>query len=372
MIYNLYFHPLSVYPGPKSFIATSIPLARSFLRGSQPRDVKHLHDIYGDVVRIGPNDLSFINADAWKDIYGHRPGKSEMEKDKKFYLNGGPAPPGDILTANEADHSRFRRLLSRSFSEKALRDQEPLIRTYVDLLISRLHRRIQAHKPVVDLVSWYNWTTFDLIGDLAFGAPFNCLQDESYHYWVSNVFYNVKANTLFNIAKNYPGIMLLAQLMMPRRLREARDNHVKLTIERVEARMELKTDRPDFLSPILNNQDEKMGMTKQELMGIANLLMIAGSETTATLLSGVTYHLLRSPRVMQKLIAEVRSKFTSENQINLTSVQNLDYMLAVLDEALRIYPPSPTGLPRVVGEGGDYVCGKWVAEGVSCLFRYHL
>jgi cytochrome P450 len=139
-----------------------------------------------------------------------------------------------------------------------------------------------------------------------------------------------------------------------------------LTVERVEARIALKTDRPDFLAPIVKNLDPTAGgMSKAELMGICNLLIIAGSETTATLLSGVTYHLLRNPKVMERLVAEVRGRFKSESEINLTSVQSLEYMLAVLDEALRIYPPSPTGLPRVVPNGGDYICGKWVPGGVS-------
>lgn len=75
-----------------------------------------------------------------------------------------------------------------------LRDQEPLIRTYVDLLINRLHRRIQNNRPTVDLVSWYNWTTFDLIGDLAFGVPFNCLRDESYHF-LSAIYFNISKPT---------------------------------------------------------------------------------------------------------------------------------------------------------------------------------
>jgi hypothetical protein len=49
------------------------------------------------------------------------------------------------------------------FSEKALKAQEPLITGYVDKLISRLHE--QAEKPqtaTVDLVRWYNYTTFDV------------------------------------------------------------------------------------------------------------------------------------------------------------------------------------------------------------------
>jgi cytochrome P450 len=293
-----------------------------------------------------------------------------MEKVKKFYL-AGPEIPGDILTANEADHSRFRRLLSRSFSEKALRDQEPLVRTYVDLLIIHLHRRIQDNRPTVDLLYWYNWTTFNFIGDQAFNVPFDCLRAESYCFFVSNIFHHIKANNFVRMVKEYPGVTKLVGLLMPRGLKEATDNHEILTVERVEAKMALETDRPEFLGPILKNQDEKAGgMIKPELMGVADLLIIAGWETTATLLSGVTYHLLRNPRVIEKLVAEVRSKFTSEDQINLTSVQSLDYMLAVLDEALRIYPLSPTGLPRVVPKGGDYICGKWIPGGVSYLLKH--
>jgi cytochrome P450 len=129
------------------------------------------------------------------------------------------------------------------------------------------------------------------------------------------------------MAKEYLGATTLARLLMPRGLKEVTDNHAKLTVERVKARMVLETNRPDFLGPILKNQDEKAGgMTKPELMGITNLLIIAGSETTATLLSGVTYHLLRNLRFMEKLVAEVRSKFTSEDQINLTSAQASIYV----------------------------------------------
>jgi len=363
VIYNIYFHPLSSYPGPKSFAATRLALARSRLAGRLPYDIKRLHDKYGDVVRIAPDELSYNSADAWKDIYGTRPGHPEMPKDKKFYVNGAEAP-GDILVANEADHSRYRRLLSQAFSDKALRDQEPLITTYIDLLIKGLHKRIDSGRPIVDLVSWYNWTTFDVIGDLAVGAPFNCLSEEGYHFWVSMIFDNVKATSIFNEAQRYPGVVPLMQLFTPKRLKEAIENHSNLTVNRVEARMALQTDRADFMSHIQKQQNEK-GMSKEEIFGVLTLLMIAGSETTASLLSGATYYLLKNPRVMEKLVAEVRGKFTSEDQLNLAGVNSLDYMLAVLDEGLRMYPPSPTGLPRVVPAAGDTICGKWVPGGTA-------
>jgi cytochrome P450 len=100
----------------------------------------------------------------------------------------------------------------------------------------------------------------------------------------------------------------------------------------------------------------------------AQLIIVAGSETTATLMSGALYLFATHPEVMQKLTEEVRSAFNSEEEIKLTSVNHLNYMLACLNEALRMYPPVPIGLPRVVPKGGHTIAGHWVPEDVSYLF----
>lgn len=103
----------------------------------------------------------------------------------------------------------------------------------------------------------------------------------------------------------------------------------------------------------------------EKLQSNSSILIIGGSETTATLLSGVTYFLLTNPEAMAKLTAEVRGAFKSEDEIDFVSVSTLPYLLACLDEALRMYPPVPTGLPRVVPKGGAKISGNYVPEGVS-------
>lgn len=117
-------------------------------------------------------------------------------------------------------------------------------------------------------------------------------------------------------------------------------------------------------------------MTNSELIDNSSLLIIAGSETTATTLSGATYLLTTHPEVLARLSKEVRSTYSSEAEIDLLSVQKLSYMLAVLDETLRIYPPVPTAIPRITQPGGDVVCGKYMPEGVSrpkiCLAKGQL
>lgn len=107
-----------------------------------------------------------------------------------------------------------------------------------------------------------------------------------------------------------------------------------------------------------------------ELVANAQVLVLAGSETTASLLSGVIYFLLQDSAVYQQLVDEVRSTFSSEKEINISSVSQLPYMLACLNEALRIYPPSASGLPRVVPKGGAQILGRYIPEKVSETLTY--
>ena len=86
-----------------------------------------------------------------------------------------------VLSADDTAHSRQRRLLAHAFSDKALREQEPLLHGYVDLLISKLHEESHARDGVVDLVDWYRYTTFDIIADLCFGESFGNLENKAEH-----------------------------------------------------------------------------------------------------------------------------------------------------------------------------------------------
>lgn len=72
VVYRLYFHPLAKFPGPKINAVSSLPGIISLLRGRLPLDNKQLHDKYGSVVRVSPNELAYNSAQAWQDIYGHR------------------------------------------------------------------------------------------------------------------------------------------------------------------------------------------------------------------------------------------------------------------------------------------------------------
>ena len=106
-------------------------------------------------------------------------------------------------------------------------------------------------------------------------------------------------------------------------------------------------------------------MTREEIVSNSGVLLVAGSETTATLLSGATYHLLTNSSALKKLQDEVRGAFQSADEMTLHSVGRLPYMEAVITESLRMYPPVPALLPRMTGPEGNFIDGHFVPANVE-------
>lgn len=144
-------------------------------------EVKKLHDKYGPIVRLSPTELAFTDPQAWRDIYGHRQGHPQFHKDPIHVGSVQDIPGSTTLTmAGDEEHARQRRALSHAFSQKALLEQESIIRGYVDLFIERL-KPFAANRDAINMCNWFNFTTFDIIGDMAFGEPFGCLRDGKIH-----------------------------------------------------------------------------------------------------------------------------------------------------------------------------------------------
>lgn len=244
-----------------------------------------------------------------------------------------------------------------------------MIQSYVDLLVERLDGEITASRPTVDMTRWYNFTTFDIIGDLAFGEPFDCLRESQYHPWVKMVFVSMKVLALQRPLAIYPFLAPIVRKLTPKKLAKMREEHFALSSAKVHHRLETKTDRPDFMTFVLRFNDDR-SMSTREIEANSAVLILAGSETTASLLSGLTFYMLGNPSAYQKLVSEVRGSFKDYSDINFLGVSQLSYLNAALEEALRVYPPVPATIPRVVPKGGAIIDGEYIPEGV-CFFKIH-
>jgi cytochrome P450 len=334
------------------------------LDGTLPIWIHKLHLKHGPVVRYAPNEISFIDADVWKDIHGHR--ANAFPKDMRFYGPDAYGKPPGMLRADDVNHARQRKLVSYAFSDKALRDQQPLLKGYVRLLIERL-KETSAKGGETDMVKWYNFTAFDIMADLTFGEPLKLLQDSKYTPWVDSVFAHAKMIVLTQVIRSW-GLSKFVQMCMPLKTAQKRKVHMEHSSTRVDARLSKKTDRPDIWTNVLKHSEDEehkgKGLQPTEMHSNGALFMLAGTETTATSLCGLTYYLLKNPTKLARLQKEIRATFSSLDDMHITELAQLPYLQACIDEGLRIYPPVSIGLHRNTPRGGAMVAGHWVPGGV--------
>lgn len=92
---------------------------------------------------------------------------------------------------------------------------------------------------------------------------------------------------------------------------------------------------------------------------------VAGSETTATLLCGVTNLLLRDRPLLDKLVKAIREKIKTKEELVMENLGDIPYLDACLEEGLRMFPPVPVGLLRIVPDQGSEIDGHFIPAGVS-------
>ncbi|RDW76204.1 hypothetical protein BP5796_07025 [Coleophoma crateriformis] len=362
--YNLFFHPLRSYPGPLLWRISRLPRDYYNLKGELHVPMLAFHKKYGTVIRIAPDELSFASAQAQKDVLSISPGKVEFPKDPRR-LQRTPNGIMPISGADKDTHARYRRLLSHAFSERGLREQEPRIQKYADLLVQRLSEKAEANEAT-NMIDWYIMTEFDLIGDLAWGDNFECLKTGIKHQWIIASEQNLQHVSHMAVLRRWNldswGSWLLSPTIV-----EGRKKNFEQAQQLMDKRVAYDgPPRGDFWDHVLikseNDNEKGEGLTKAEMMINASVLVVGGMEPVSTALGGATFLLLKHPEKMQKLLGEIRSAFTSAHEIDIQAMNRLPYLHACFEETMRLYPPAPTPFARVPPVGGGMVDGKHVPE----------
>lgn len=167
--------------------------------------------------------------------------------------------------------------MAHGFSDRSMRAQEGIIGGYVDSLVKGLRKHCfgfsdeagagqgetekegkgeENKKPVPqNMVSWYNWTTFDVIGDLAFGEPFGCLEKAEYDPWVDAIGKSIRFGSIL-LAIRLLGLEDWVMPLVQKLSDKSRRFHQKNTMDKLERRVNLKMERPDFLEGLLRKREE--------------------------------------------------------------------------------------------------------------------
>jgi aspirochlorine biosynthesis cytochrome P450 monooxygenase len=139
-----------------------------------------IHEKYGPTVRVAPDELSFSSPEGWPQIFNSRPQLPKTQfhfppAEEQFKL------PTSMIIADDAEHTRLRRLVGPAFLNMSIREVEPVIQHYIDSLCEEL--KGVSGQGSQNLVEWFLWALNDVIGKLALDQEFECLEKKRMHPW---------------------------------------------------------------------------------------------------------------------------------------------------------------------------------------------
>lgn len=339
------------------------------LTGTVPFDIAELHEKYGPVVRVAPNELAFAHRRAWKEVMGG--GREEsLPKWAAVMRSMTNMAPNIQNTVDKDEHAMLRRAMAPGFSDRSLRGQEALVNRHIDLLMVRLRENCGDGKALVDMTKWFGFATFDIIGDLAFGQSFGCLEKSEYHPWIKAIQGAAYAMCFMGACGMMPSFKRIVDALTRDIALKKFAPHRNFAFDLARKRLALGVDRPDLIGPLIEKQDEGT-LNFEQVVANSRTLVAAGSETTANNLTGAVFFLSKSPDALRRLQGEIRDTFRSEDEINMQSTANLPYLEAVLNESFRLYPPVAFGMHRVVDRDGYQINDRVVPKNVSAQEAYH-
>ncbi|KAH8706024.1 cytochrome P450 monooxygenase [Talaromyces proteolyticus] len=357
ILYRLFWHRLSRFPGPffaklSNFYVTALSAKKLHLY----EEVENLHKKYGDYVRLGPSELSIADPQAVKYIYG---GQAKVRKGPWYTVL---EPRVSLhMSRDKQEHARRRKVWDQAFSSKSLRNYEPRVSHYTNQLIGAIQKNID--KPM-NMSNWFNYYSFDVMGDLSFGKSFNMLLDGKETYFLKQLHADMKMIGIFShLTWLFPFF---------KRIPLINADYLKMwnwVRNRVKERTESKPDCPDVFSWVLDDFD-KGPKTKQDqlnLEGDGYLIVVAGSDTTAATLTNLFFHLAGNPH-WQKLLQEELDALPDLSYEKLVNIKNLD---ALINETLRLHPAVPSGTQRMTPPEGISIGDVYIPGDIMVCMPPH-
>ncbi|KAF3046539.1 hypothetical protein E8E12_010704 [Didymella heteroderae] len=366
-------------PGPFPAAFTNLWLLLQVRKGHRYLSVDNAHKKYGQMVRIQPHHVSIADAEAIPVIYGHGNGMLKSE----YYDAFVSIRRGLFNTRDRAEHTRKRKTVSHTFSAKSVLQFEQYIHHNLEELQKQWDQRAASKQGgwyQMDALNWFNYLAFDVIGDLAFGAPFGMLEkgrdfaevrltpDSEPTFAPAIEVLNRRGEVSGTIgilpqikpyAKYFPD-PFFSQGM------KAIENLAGIAVARVNERLARPdTDRVDLLARLMEGRDEKgEKLGREELTAEALTQLIAGSDTTSNTSCALLFHCLQHPEVVRKLQQELDAALPSDDVPTYAAVKDLQYLDHVIKETMRIHSTSSLGLPRLIPPGpGLTINGRHFPQG---------
>jgi len=368
-IYRAFFHPLRSYPGP-FWARISVFWKVKHFQASNFQAYKvidDLHHAHGDIVRLGPRQLSINEPSAYQAIYGAASEcrrLSHMEHIRKNLQS----------LADPAEHHARRKVWDHGLNAKACQSYLPRINDITNRLCGRF---VGFNGRPITVNDWCHFYTFDIMGDLGFGRSYGQIESGSAHPAITKVQNFLKAGV---IALQMLWIVNFLQLIpgLDDPMRELKEWAEQLLKERDERTTEKeREENRDLMSYVEESRrvvDSRWPMSDKDIAEDAVTLQVAGSDTSYSVLVNLCHYLANYPELQETIRKEVLGTFEGGDGSNgptwsrLASTQHCPYLDAAVNEVLRRHAPVPMGTMRETPDHPMEIAGKVIPAKtiVSC------
>ncbi|KAK4167943.1 cytochrome P450 [Cladorrhinum sp. PSN259] len=319
---------------------------------------------YGRIARIAPNMLVTDDPDLMKRMLNVRTGYQ-----RSSYYTALQVDPGvdHILSAvDDTTHAKLRSKMAAGYSGKEVEGVEPRIDRNIRALITLLEEKyIRQNKPF-DFARKAQYFTLDAISDISYGEAFGFIPSDSdlYHY-IQEIEAGLKAMLILSL---WPWLINLLSMPGFRSLVKFEDTVGFGRIKKIARDKSAERFGPSAkLKNDMLGSFVKHGLTQNEANNEIVIQILAGSDTTATVIRATLLHVITNPRVAEALRKELEARGITgrdeESIISDAEARTLPYLQATIKEGMRIFPPVSGVSPKVVPPGGDTFKGVHLPAG---------
>ncbi|KAF1944269.1 cytochrome P450 [Clathrospora elynae] len=357
-VYRLVIHRCRRYPGPP--IAKLTRFYAAYLNakdGQFYQEMAKLHDQYGDYLRMGPREISILDPAAIPLIYGP---ESTCRKGTLYSINSLDSDKVSIIGIREPSKYRpRRRAWDRGLSIKAMRIYQPRVKSLTDVLVKQLRNR--TGQPL-DATTWTMLYGFDVMGDVSFGQSFANMATGQEH-------------PAIHAMHKYLGVLgpIMAIPWFPLLISAIPGMDVGFTElfgicakvlkdkQQIFDKEKQPTDIVAWFLKAIKERDDSASPTKESLDDDTRAVIIGGSDTISNTFANALFYLVKYPEVQRKLCG-LLNEAIPEGYVswNYTQVETVSYIDDIINETLRLKPPTIQGLPRETPAQGIRIGDKHI------------
>ncbi|KAI8940568.1 hypothetical protein NX059_004245 [Plenodomus lindquistii] len=358
--------PLRRVPGPYLARLTRFAEMYSIYKTDYSQHNVALHEQYGPVIRLAPNRYSIADADAAKEILGH---KNSLDKTHFYDPFGAPGLPNLFSVRKLSVHATMRRAIAHLYSQSSLLACESAIDACNGILLKRL-KAYASEDKTCDIRALMQYFTFDVIGEVTVGSRFGLMEDDGDKDGIIDAIQeSLRYGTYVGLLPSLHLWIAKASewLKVEPSLRKIEKFVVKHLNARISGQSKSPEGRADFLDRLLPLEQEGK-VTRTDTLVACFQNIAAGSDTIAISLAAVFGYLAVNPQALRALRLELDTAIKQgalSNPPEFQEAQRLPYLHAVINEALRLHPAVGMPMMRVIGLTGAQLAGHYFPPGTE-------